>query len=382
MGAGFNGFIDNHALQGFVEAQAAMLGGQLRARVFGQRYAYQFRESLGDLPVAGSADSLEQRERLTRGLVSYTRSFVAVRGTHTVDAGVQYSQRDIRSPRKIDGDSASDQVTELFAREAWTLGTVVLTAGARSSASAQWGTTVSPSTGATWQPSPHWHLRTNVARGFRAPSFKELRYTFINGAAGYQIVGNRDLRPESSWSTSGGVTWAPADGIAIDVEGYRNALVNLIATKATGVNAAGLTIYENINVDRARTEGLETSVRLTRPTRELVLGYDLLRARDLASGATLDGRARHTARAAVSQRWDRGHDVVTDLSARYTGAAPRGVIRQGAFLSLDAQVRVPLPRGLELSVAGTNLLDQRPGGWTAAFQRQLLVGLRAAFRER
>lgn len=376
VGAGFNGFIDNHALQGFVELQAAAAGGQLRARAFGQRYGYQFREALGALPVANSADSLEQRERLTRALVSYTRALPAGPGVHTVDLGVQYSRRGITSPRKIDGDSASDQVAELFARDAWVLGDVQLVAGARASRSAAWGTAVSPSTGVVWQLAPSWRVRTNVARGFRAPSFKELRYTFINGAAGYQVVGNRDLRPEHSWSTSTGLTWAPSAGLTLEVEGYRNALTNLIATKATRTNAAGLVMYQNVNVDRARTEGVETMLRLTSPLRELSLGYDYLRARDLATGVTLDGRARHTARAALSQRVPAWHDLLADVSARYTGSAPRGDVVQGSFLSVDAQVRLPLPRALELSLAGTNLLDARPRGWTSAFQRQVLVGVR------
>ncbi|MCC7055285.1 MAG: TonB-dependent receptor [Gemmatimonadaceae bacterium] len=380
VGAGFNGFIDNRALQGFVELQSSTLGGQWRARVFSQGYTYQFREALGLLPVRGSADSLEQREQLTRALLAYTTAIGTRSGSHTIDAGAQLSRRRIRSPGKIDGDVADDRVAELFARDAWALGSVVLTAGARASRSGMWGNAFSPSTGATWQPAPSWRLRANVARGFRAPSFKELRYTFINGAAGYQITGNRDLRPESSWSTSTGVTWAPRSDVTIEVEAYRNALTNLIATRATGVNAAGLIVYQNINVDRARTAGVETGLRITQATRELVLGYDHLRARDLATGATLDGRAQHTARAALSQRWPSWRDLTTDLAARYTGSAPRGTERLAGFLSVDAQLRLPLPRALELSLAATNLLDARPAGWTAAWQRQLTVGLRGRFQ--
>ncbi len=376
VGAGFNGFIDNHALQGFVEAQAKTMGGTLRARLFGQRYGYQFREALGALPVAGSADSLEQRERLLRALLAYTRTA----GGHAMDAGVQFSARGIVSPTKITGDSVNDRVTELFVRDAWSIRSVLLTVGARTSSSRLWGTAVSPSTGAVWQVSPVLRVKANVARGFRAPAFKELRYTFINAAAGYEIVGNETLRPESSWSTSAGGTWAPRAGLAIDVEGYRNALDNLIATTNTGTNAAGLLVFRNINVERARTEGIELGLRQVMARAELSLGYDFLRARDLRTGATLDGRARHTMRAAIARQWDAGRGVTADLSTRYTGQAPRGTITQQGFLSVDAQLRMGLPRSLELSVGATNLLDARPVGWTAAFQRQLFVGLRMAFR--
>lgn len=376
VGAGFNGFIDNHTVQGFVETQVALAGGTLRVRGFGQRYAYQFREALGLLPIAGSADSLEQRERMARALVAYAR----IAGHHSLDAGVQFSARGIVSPTKITGDSVNDRVVEFFARDAWTIGDLLLTAGARTSSSSLWGNAVSPSVGGVWQVQPFFRVRANVARGFRAPSFKELRYTFINGAAGYQIVGNPDLRPESSWSTSVGGTWASEHGLSLELEGYRNTLSNLIATRDLGLNTAGLIIFKNINVERARTEGFEASVRRASATTDLSFGYDYLRARDLLTGKTLDGRATHTARAAVSQRWAQLGGIATDLSTRFTGSAPRGMIVQGSFLSVDGQVRVGLRRAIELSIGVTNLLDQQPTGWTAAFQRQVYVGLRAGYR--
>lgn len=378
VGAGFNGFIDNNSTQGFAELQVRAAGGTLRARAFGQRFAYQFREALGALPIAGSADSLEQRERMARGLLAYTRGI----GSHALDVGLQFTGRGIVAPTKIDGDSVNDRVLEFFARDAWTVGPLLVTAGARSTSSTLWGDAVSPSVGAVWQSSPAVRWRANVARGFRAPAFKEMRYTFINGAAGYEIVGNADLRPESSWSTSIGGTWAPSAAIAVEVEGYRNALSNLISTRNTGTNNAGLLVYQNVNVERARTEGIETNVRLVQRSTELAIGYDYLRARDLATGATLDGRARHTGRVAMAQQWMAFGGMIGDLSARYTGSAPRGTETQAGFLSVDGQLRVGLRKALEVSVGVVNLFDQRPAGWTPAFQRQMTLGLKAGLHGR
>jgi len=376
VGAGFNGFIDNHSQQGFVETQVRALGGSFRARVFGQRYAYQFRESLGPLPVAGAADSLEQRERMGRALLSYSRTA----GRHSIDAGVQLSARGIVAPKKVSGDSANDRVSELFVRDAISLGAVLVTAGARTSSSSLWGTAISPSVGAVWHAAPAWRLHGNVARGFRAPSFKELRYTFINGAAGYQITGNPSLSPESSWSASVGSVWVPASGVSLELEGYHNALSNLIATRDIGLNPAGLILFQNINVERARTEGVEANLRQQLGNSEWAIGYDYLRARDLLTGKTLDGRASHTARFAVQQRWSLLGGAAADLSTRYTSSAPRATLTQGAFLSLDGQVRLGTQRGAELSLGVTNLLDQRPAGWTAAFQRQVTLGIQARWR--
>ncbi len=378
VGAGFNGFIDNRSVQGFAETQVRAGGGVLRARLFAQRYSYQFREALGAIPVAGSADSLEQREEMVRALFAYSRPV----GSHVLDAGVQLSARGIVAPTKIDGDRANDRVLEFFARDAWSVGPLLMTAGARSSSSALWGSALSPSVGAVWQASPSVRGRANVARGFRAPAFKEMRYTFINGAAGYQIVGNANLMPESSWSSSAGVTWAPVPTIAIELDAYRNTLSNLISTRNTGTNNAGLLIYQNVNVARARTEGVEVGFRVSRAMTELTIGYDLLRARDLETGATLDGRATHTGRLAIARQWSLLGGSVADLSTRYTGAAPRATGTQAAFLSTEAQLRVGARQGVELSLGVVNLFDARPAGWTPAFQRQVTVGLSAGWRRR
>jgi outer membrane receptor for ferrienterochelin and colicins len=233
-----------------------------------------------------------------------------------------------------------------------------------------------------WHAAPAWRWRANVARGFRAPSFKELRYTFINGAAGYQIIGSDSLRPESSWSTSVGGTWSPTNSVTIDIDAYRNALTNLISTRSTGTNAAGLIVYQNVNVERARTEGMEIGVQQSFAATDVSVGYDYLRARDLLTGATLDGRATHTARVALARRWRALAGTQADLSARYISSAPRGTVTQSAFLSLDGQLRMGVSRAMVLSLGATNLLDRRPSGWTAAYQRQVTIGVQARLGDR
>jgi outer membrane receptor for ferrienterochelin and colicins len=370
VGGGYNGFIDDLGGQGFVDAQLPALGGTLRARVFGQLFRYEFRQAQADVPIAGSADSLEQRERLGRALLAYT----ATAGAHTIDLGAQLSRRTMIAPQKVDGDSADDHVTELFARDGWTLGRLLITAGVRSTNGSLWGSTVSPSIGTAWQATSAWRLRANVARGFRAPSFKEIRYTFLNPAGGYEIEGNPDLEPERSWSTALALGWTPKPALHLEAEAYRNAVSSLIDTRLTGTNAAGFQVYRNVNVASARTEGIELSGDVRLGAMEASLGYDYLRARDLQTGATLDGRARHTARARWSGRWNGLRDLATDVSARYTGAAPVGTLKRGAFVSVDAQSRLPVTHLVELSAGVVNLFDQRPTLWTPAFERQIFVG--------
>lgn len=387
--ANFNGFIDNRGGQGFAEVQGPALGGRLRLRTFQQRFSYQYRQSRELLPIRGSADSVEQRERQGRYLMAYTK----VAGRHAIDLGVQHSRRTLIAPTKVDGDSARERITEVFARDSWTIGDVLFTAGARHTSSTLWGSTTNPSVGLAWQASPSLRLRSNVARGFRAPGFKEIRYTFFNPAGGYQIVGNPDLRPESSVSGSVGGTWAPSVRWSLDAEAYRNDVKDLVDWSYRGDNAAGFQTYANVNIARARTQGIETNVRVTMLGTELTAGYDYLRARNLSTGLPLTRRATHTARLRASREWSWLQGVQGDVSVRYTGNAPLigipagapitgpfstepGIVgRQGALLSVDMQWRVRVTQVASLSFGGNNLLNQLPALWTPAFQRQLYAGL-------
>ena len=110
--------------------------------------------------------------------------------------------------------------------------------------------------GLAWQASPSVRLRSNVARGFRAPGFKEIRYTFFNPAGGYTLIGNADLQPESSVSTSVGGTWVLNTKVSFDVEAYRNDVQDLIDWRYQGDNAAGYQQYANVNVAKARTQAM------------------------------------------------------------------------------------------------------------------------------
>jgi outer membrane receptor for ferrienterochelin and colicins len=376
-GGGFNGFVDTHTLQGFTEAVGAVGGGSLRARVFGQLFDYQFRQARGPSPIAGSADSLEQREQLVRATVAYTR----VAGAHTIDVGTQLSANSIVAPGKIEGDSADNTTLEAFLRDSWSIGDVLVNAGGRATHSSAWGDALTPSLGVVWSVAPSWRMRANVARGFRGPSFKEMRYTFSNPNAGYVVVGNAALDPESSVSTEAGVAWGPSSSFGIELGVYRNELRDLIDTRFVSTNAAGFQVYQNINVARARTEGFEMSTRALRGPYEASATYAWLRARNLETGEPLDRRAAHSGRVHVSREWPALSGVTTDVGAWYTGVAPIGDTEQGAMLSVDGSVRIDINSRLELSLGVNNALDRRPAQWSTTHQRQVYAGARMRFGE-
>lgn len=384
----FNGFVDTWSGQGFAEAQLRASGGAWRVRVFSQRFSYQYRQSQGRLPIAGSGDSLAQREQLNRALLGYSTSIAG----HTMDAGVQYSHRDLTAPAKVDGNRARDIVWEGYVRDQFVTGRARWTLGVRHTDGSLWGAATNPSLGVWSALGSHWSLRGNVSRGFRAPGFKELRYTFANVQAGYVVTGNAALRPEQAWSESLAAQWAPSARFSVEMEGYRTDVRDLIDTRLQGFTADGLQSYANVNVARARTGGVELKALGVWSRGDWEAGYDHLVTRDVENALPLSRRPTHTGRLRVSPRWDTRAGLTLDATTRYTGRAPLvsgaavdgsapATIAgwQGAFTAVDLQLRLRWTRQLELSSGVNNLLGQRPRLWSPAIDRQYFGGVRLSW---
>ena len=379
VGGGFNGFNDNEGISGLAEATLDAVGGLWRARVFAETYEYRYRSAEGDVPYANTGPP-PQDEQIIRGLISHSRQA----GPHALDAGLQTSFRDVSAPDRIEGGQMSDEQVEAFAKDALRLGRVVATAGARYTWNSRWGNNVSPSLGAAWEPVDAVRLRASVARGFRAPSFKELGWSFGNVSAGYVVNGNPDLQPESSWSYDAAVAWSVARDVVLEVEGFRNDVKNLIDFSTMGTNGQGFLVFQPVNIGSARTQGVESSVRWNPRSWALSFGYTWLDARNLNDDLPLNRRAAHTARFRATRSWKLLQGLRADVTGLYTSEAPLvgetetglGIVgEQGAFLQWNLGFQLGVTPLLDLSAGVDNLFDQRPAGWTGLIQRRIWVGV-------
>ncbi len=99
-------------------------------------------------------------------------------------------------------------------------------------------------------------LRASYAKGFRAPSLKEMYLDFSH--AGYDIKGNEDLRPEYSHSLNGSLiyTYKNDDQLLIKTElkGYYNNIKDKIDFALVSQNGTTQT-WANINKGKVKTIG-------------------------------------------------------------------------------------------------------------------------------
>lgn len=413
VGGGFSGFNDNAGVSGWVEARRQAGRGEWIGRLFAHDYDHLYRSARGSAPIEGSG-APEQQERLAKATAAYSAAW----GRHRFDVGLEGALRGIRSPEKLLENRTEDRQVELYVQDAWRLGglgepggsrgsgglggsgasgglgnsavpgnqaagaATVLTAGARITRNSRWGSTVSPSLGAVFAIGDRVRVRGAVARGFRAPSFKELAWNFVNLGGGYVLQGFADLEPERSWNASGGVEWRPRTGVRAGVELFANRVRNLIESGFVGHAPSGLAIYSPRNVADAVTRGFEIDLRAVHGRGgEIVAAYAYLDARSLRPDLPLDRQAKHSARARAS--WTAGR-LRLDATGHVTGQAPIVGVgpdgapartgTQGRFAALDLGAALEIDDGRFALIAGVdNVFNAQPDGWQGFVERRFRV---------
>lgn len=116
-------------------------------------------------------------------------------------------------------------------------------------------------------------LRLSYARGFRAPSLRELYFYFFD--ASHSIQGNPNLESEYSNSFTGTVTWQPAAlkqiGFSTTASGFYNDFNNRIGM-AMGANQ----VYTYINIDKYKTTGFTIDNNITYKNLTASIGFSYI----------------------------------------------------------------------------------------------------------
>ncbi|MFD2178266.1 TonB-dependent receptor plug domain-containing protein [Veronia pacifica] len=167
------------------------------------------------------------------------------------------------------------------------------------------GSKLTPSLNARYSPAKlsdyQVTLRAGIGSGYKTPNLKERFYIFDHSALGYMVLGNRDLKPESSTSYQLGVDFRVNEKTSLALNTFSNKLENLIDTgldKDKSTNE--LAIYSYLNVSKAKTEGFEgTLTAKITDNLKAEVSYNHLVATNLdnnpeLNGKTLPERAKHT----------------------------------------------------------------------------------------
>ena len=115
-------------------------------------------------------------------------------------------------------------------------------------------------------------LRLAYARGFRAPSIRELYYDFFD--ASHSIQGNPDLKAETSNSYTGSVVWKAGRSSGVNVvttlSGFFNDVKNLIGFAG---KADDPTVTTYINISEYKTRGVSLNGNFLLKNLNATLGF-------------------------------------------------------------------------------------------------------------
>lgn len=226
--------------------------------------------------------------------------------------------------------------------------------------------------GIAWQPGAALTLRAAGYSNWRLPTLNELYRPFRVGPDA--TAANAALEPERSYGAEIGADYRPLSTASLSVTVFAlradNAIANVTLAEGPGVFPGVGFVFgsyrQRLNLDAIAAYGLEASGRLEFGALDLFASYALTESEAQGSGLTAaqDGFTppqvpRH--RATLSARYDLRAARI-GATARYTANQYEDDLEQrplGDAFVLDAFAEVPLGRGLSLTGAVENALDER-----------------------
>lgn len=294
----------------------------------------------------------------------------------------------------------------LFIEDDWTVGPLVLTAGARAD---RWSnrdgvldqvlsgtpTFVRYPDRAGWDGSFRGgavvklgggvSLRGSAYTGLRQPTLNELYRTFTV----FPVVtrANAALENERLRGFEGGIDWRPAEGLSISATAFDNKVRNAIANVTVATN-----VRERQNVGAVHARGIELGAEAKLGTFSLSGSFAYTDARVEAPGTALDGkRPAQTPRYAASATaaWRPSPRTTLALTLRHTGAQFEDDLETDilpAATTLDAYAEVRVAGPFSLMLRGENLFDEtvvtrnQGGSIDLGTPRTIWGGVKVAFR--
>lgn len=371
----FYAFSDNEQADARITVEAALDASRARrvgATAYYSRFTHLSRQSVFPEPATDSGD--RSREALARFEATYSGQTAA---GQTIDLGIDLDRGSLAASRIVGGQRSSSSV-EPFAQYTITAGRVSLVPGARVSYSDHWGTHFTPKIAAMYRIGGGFTARASAGAGYRAPDFKELYITFLNGNAGYVVHGNPGLAPETSVNETVGLQWEGGRAY-VRVQGYTNRFSHFIESIALQ-DSGGVQQFSYGNIADGTTRGvdLDGGWAYKRLTLDASLGY--IDAYDAGTRLPLLGTTPRSARLTADVRLPATvHASLTGLywsstpSSYLSNAAGTIIGRRGQLTRVDGRVARTFA-GIEWQAGVTNVFNAKPRQWPGTTDRRWYVG--------
>ena len=310
--------------------------------------------------------------------------------TVTVNAGAELGRDDYRNERVSGGRHRRSLIGVYLQAEWQLLSDLTLIAGGRGDDNDEITPIYSPRLAAMWSIGERLKLRASWGKGFRMPSFMERYMDWSHLQYGYAIIGNPDLRPETSEGVNLGLEYYHPGLYQVTVTVYQNRFDDMIDDFML---EPGLFTYKNVG--QVHFNGLEIQGRWNVSRSWLASwGYNyvnnrIVKSQDLPEGEPVPNTQPHMATVRLSHKLPGGRisqalktKWIAPYQAssfdpelgRYVGKehAPQPVV--------DYDARLRLVGWLTLGVGVQNVLDYRDDEYGPFIGRTFYLELETELR--
>lgn len=146
----------------------------------------------------------------------------------------------------------------------------------------------SPKLGVIYRFTDQYSTYAQYGRGFRAPPYDSGNFGFNNSGAGYQIISNNSLKPETVDGFEAGFRGKYKEGSSWALSGFYNTYSNFIDTVQVGTSA-GTIIFQYQNLPKVDIYGFEARGEYRIAPQWGLLGYfAFARGTDTTTGLAID----------------------------------------------------------------------------------------------
>jgi outer membrane receptor for ferrienterochelin and colicins len=299
--------------------------------------------------------------------------------------GGEWRHDKLKDPVNLTGGTSSTTSASqyaLFLEDEWRIfEPLALTTGIRMDDHETYGDHWSPRAYLVYSATDTVTVKGGWATAFKAPSLLQLSPDWITGSCrgACEIVGNPDLKPETSESFELGLYYSGEEGwlegVQASITTFQNDVDDRISISRTanvnqaqsypnyvGLNADGEPIFRYYNVNKARIRGVETELKF--PIAEdwkVTLNYTYNDGRDISNGGNkpLSELPFHTANGTVD--WKATQDWSFYVQGNYKGekrALTSGEPTPGGYVIWNTGAAWQATKAVKLRAGVQNLLDK------------------------
>ncbi len=289
-----------------------------------------------DFPYFAGQRNLQSNQERT---MAHLKGVFTLSDSHRLSAGLEARYDYLKAPTSIAGQTADDNTEALYVQDEWSIplrpspstthpspSTLHLTPGLRLNRNQGFGFRLTPKLSAMLS-TGNLRLRATWSQGFKTPTLKETNYRYIREMSTIVMyLGNPELNAQTSnyYALNAEYTWG---GLNLTVTDYRNQVDNMITLVTVPRSEAPAEYREQYgellgkvrryeNMEDARTQGIDVSLRYSRGPLSAGLGYSYLdtdaHVYDDTHGrlqeVTIDGMAHHKGNMFVTWKWRNGEN--------------------------------------------------------------------------